>query len=283
MDPRHIVRAPARQEAAHGGLHVAGERNQGGDFLDRQRLAHLVHGAQNVLVQQGAHAVGRHLIGFQGFPDAHGAQFEGAGVDDEPVFDQQQPRAAAADFRDEHMPLLERRFPLEEVMDREVDQVFHLGILEHVHGDARPDIDPVEKGLAVRRLADRTGGHGPDLIGRGDAVLAHDMAKAAQDDDALLDRGAIDAARSKGVLAQVHGLLQGFQQPDVAAGADLGNVQPDGAAADIDHGDRAGARRGGDGGCGGISHGSGSCQIGRQGGGAHRSGIVAQTGGSHLE
>ena len=57
------------------------------------------------------------------------------------------------------------RFDREDLLGGQEGQAVLLGLVDDLQVDARGDVDAVEEGVAVGRLAHRARGHGPDAVG----------------------------------------------------------------------------------------------------------------------
>lgn len=223
---------------AHGGeAGVAAEDDEVlGAFFEGG--AELVEGVGDFLVEDIADEGEGGALLVEEVAEAEGAEAEDAGVDDGFAGEGEEFGAAAADF-DEEGVVGAFAAAAEEGEDAEVGEAGGFGVVDDFDFDAGGEGEAVDEGIAVGGLLDGGGGDGADVIG-GDAVFAHDLLEAFEDADAFLDGVAADASFGEDVLAEADGLVEFFEEVDLAVGGDVGEGHADAGGADVDDGDGAG-------------------------------------------
>ena len=117
--------------------------------------------------------------------------------------------------------------------DGQVDEPALLGLVDDLEGDAGPTLDAIEEGIAVARLADSTGGDGPDL---GHPVAVHHLTEAFERADRCVERLRADGFRGERVAAQQDALRRFFEQTWRCARGDLRDGHANGARPHIQDG-----------------------------------------------
>jgi hypothetical protein len=157
---------------------------------------------------------------------AHAADLEGLGLQRGAAFAQDHFGGASADVHHETPAIARRHQP----RHAHVDQARFLAARDHLDGVAQHHLGPPQESVAVARLAQGLGGHGPHLTGA-EAVQA--FGKAGQAGQSA--QGGLFGEHAFGIQAasQAHGFLD-VVEPAVLAAFDLADLQAEAVRSHVD-------------------------------------------------
>ena len=224
------------EDLRRGEAHVAADRDDVRDPVERDLDADFLDDVRDVAAEQRHLDVVAVALQVELLAHADRAERVDAGAGRLAAPQQRQAGAAAADLGQQRPRAAERRVVLERVAHREVQQPALFRLVDDVELDAGAPPDAIEEHVAVPGLADGAGRHGADLA---DAVQVHRLAEAVERADHRVAGARPDGpAGREGVAAERDAARRLLDHPRRLAGPDLGDRQPDGAGAHVEHGDQ---------------------------------------------
>jgi hypothetical protein len=107
-----------------------------------------------------------------------------------------------------------------------------LGLVDDFERDAGAPANPIEKGVAVSRLADGTGRNRPDLR---DPIAVHDAPESFQRTDDGIERLGPDRFQRERIAAQQYAFCSLLEHAGGLAGRHFPDGQADGARPHVEH------------------------------------------------